>query len=134
MNAECTNPQNSTVENSQTGSSPIKAQRLTKKKELVRRWIEAYDAFKPGYGIPIGARLFDEWLIVYLQSRAAMLIQSPQTEESLLEALHKARLEEIKAHNNLRPKDIHWQRSHSFMQEQVARIVQECVDNECLSV
>lgn len=88
------------------------------RKDLKLQWIRAYDRFKPTAGLPVGASVFDEWLELYLRSRAATM-----EELGLEEALQRIRRDEIAAHNRMRPMDIHWQRSIDFREELVKRII-----------
>lgn len=95
------------------------------KRELIQDWLKKPDAIAPTVGIPVGASVFEEWLEAYLYSRAAMMIQYPVTSEALEVKLHEIRKAEIAAHNELRPKDMHWQRDTEFRKEVVTRIVNE---------
>lgn len=100
------------------------------KRDLVKRWLKEADAFKATQGIPVGASVFDEWIRVYLRARAAMAIQEPKSPEGLMANLREIAEEEVKAHNALRKRDIHWQRPLGYMDKFIEQIVEECKEND----
>jgi hypothetical protein len=103
-----------------------------KKRDLVERWLKEADAFKATQGIPVGASVFDEWIRGYLKGRAAMAIQDPENPEGLRAALRRIAEEEVKAHNALRARDIHWQRPLRYMDGFIEQLVEECKRNDAL--
>lgn len=89
------------------------------------QWLKAGADFKPVFGLQAGSSVFDDWLDVTLHCYAAIASQTIKDKDALREHLNRRRIAEIRAHNELRPKDILWLRDISFRVELVEMILNE---------